>query len=189
MYLNYIIPPQFRVTVKDAVTGSYVAHAKVCLNKPNDIYKVGYTDANGQITFTITPQTTGTIKVTVTRIHDNNTYIQYFPSQTYCQVIIEPGGGQSYDSEGTPITLCISEMPTILKNTNVLIKFSIPNEGDVSLSIYDATGARARIINLPNLTSGHHKTKIEAKDLSNGVYFVVLQQNNLKVSKKFILVR
>jgi hypothetical protein len=89
---------QFTVTVRNNTIQAYCPHiyqiayrpiknAKVCLNKTDDIYEVGFTNKEGRITFTITPQTTGTIKVTVTRLHhlDNN-YTQYIPSQTTCSV-------------------------------------------------------------------------------------------------------
>ena len=71
---------QFLVRVRDATTNNPVQWAKVCLNKPNDIYQAGYTNANGQITFVITPRTEGMIKVTVTRAHNLSTgYVQYLP--------------------------------------------------------------------------------------------------------------
>ncbi len=183
------IPTQLRITVRDAVTGYYVAHAKVCLNKPNDIYQVGYTGANGQITFIITPQTTGIIKVTVTRIHDNNTYIQYFPSQTTCQVLEPPGGGQSSDdSELLPTTLCIIDLNTISTN-NLIINYGLPVYGNVSLILYNETGSMVRKVVQANLQPGFYKISLYTKNLSSGVYFLVLKQINEQVSKKFLLIR
>lgn len=65
-------------------------HAKVCLNKPSDIYEVGSTDANGMVVFTIDPETAGTMKVTVTRAHNiESDYAQYLPSQTECEVVVD----------------------------------------------------------------------------------------------------
>ncbi|MGB9721889.1 MAG: T9SS type A sorting domain-containing protein, partial [bacterium] len=183
------IPIQFRVTVRDALTGTSVAYAKVCLHKPNDIYKMGYSDANGQITFTITPQTTGTIRVTVTRIHDNNTYIQYFPSQTTCMVLEPPGGSQSSDSnEILPTTPCILHLSTIIRSSITII-YGTPEQGALSIDIYDATGSKVKTIMHPDLSPGCHRESVDAKGLASGVYFVVLKQNKGQASKKFLLIR
>ncbi|MGQ9535231.1 MAG: C25 family cysteine peptidase [bacterium] len=180
---------QFRVRVRDATTGSYVAHAKVCLNKPNDIYQIGYTDANGQITFTITPQTTGTIKVTITRIHDNNTYIQYFPSQTICQVLEPASGGQSFGSnELLPATICIIDLTTISR-ANLTINYGIPVQGDIFLKIYDVTGSLVKSTSQANLHPGFYKVIVYTKGLPSGVYFVVLKQNEEQVGKKCMFIR
>ncbi len=67
------VPIQFTVIVRDE-SGSPLRYAKVCLNKTNDIYQIGESNGSGQATFNITPQTTGTMKVTVTRLH--NIYIR-----------------------------------------------------------------------------------------------------------------
>lgn len=180
----------FTVTVKDASTGSPLQYAKVCLNKPQDIYAVGSTDANGQVTFRIAPRTTGILKVTVTRFHNSGSnYAQYRPSQTTCQVLEPPGGGQSSGSnELLPTTLCIIDLTTISRD-NLIINYSIPVYGDAFLYIYDVTGSMVWVISQENLQPGFYKMTVDTKGFSCGVYFVVLKQNNEKVSKKFLLVK
>lgn len=182
---------QFRVTVRDAATYAYVAHAKVCLNKPDDIYEVGYTDEDGRVTFTITAKSAGEIKVTVTRIHDNNTYIQYIPSETYCEVRDVAGGGGLQDA-GTvqilPNKLCITEIATHAKN-NLQVKFGIPEKGDVTISLYDATGARVKNLIKQNLIPGYYQDKVGTKNSPSGIYFIEFKQGNERISKKFILIK
>ena len=182
---------QFTVTVK---TFSFppipLQYAKVCLNKLNDIYEVGYTDANGQVTFIITPQTTGTMKVTVTRLHNaDNDYTQYRPSETYCEVILGSDGGQSSGfAEMLPSRLCITQMPTIF-SSNSVISYGVPHKGNITISCYDATGARVKLIKRENLFPGYYQERIDTEDLSSGIYFIILRQNNDKVTRKFLVVK
>ena len=192
-------PPQISVGIQTQFTvtvGLYtipptpLQYAKVCLNKPNDIYEVGSTNANGQVTFTIKPKTTGTIKVTVTRLHNaDNNYTQYRPSETYCEVILGKGGGQSSGSaEMLPATLCITQMSTFSRN-NPMISFGVPKKGDITISVYDATGARVQLIKQENLLPGYYQEKLDTRNLSSGVYFIVLKQDNEMISKKFLLIK
>ncbi len=180
---------QFRVTVRDAQTGAYVAYAKVCLNKPDDIYEVGHTNENGQVDFFITAQSTGEIKVTVTRVHDNNTYIQYLPSETSCEVRGVAGGPQGSDMEQIlPDKLSITGIPTFAKE-NLLLNFGVSNNDKVTISVYDAAGTKVRSLIKADIVPGYYQEKIDTRDLSSGVYFVVLKQDNRKVSRKFLLIK
>ncbi len=180
---------QFRVTVRDAQTDAYVAHAKVCLNKPDDIYEVGYTNENGQVDFFISAQSTGEIKVTVTRVHDNNTYIQYIPSETYCEVRGVAGGPQGSDMEQIlPDKLSITGIPTFAKD-NLLLNFAVSNNDDVAISIYDAAGTRVKNLIKENLVPGYYQEKLNTRNLSSGVYFIMLKQDNEKVTRKFLVVK
>jgi len=166
-------------------------YAKICLNKPDDIYEVGNTDANGEVTFVIKPKTTGMIKVTATRFHNiENDYDQYRPSQTTCNVLVYPGGGQQASDSGNtvPSTLCFTQTPTIFSN-NTIINYGVPHKGDITLSLYDITGSRMDLIKKRNLLPGYYQERINTKKLTNGIYFIVLKQGDRKVNKKFILVR
>jgi len=181
---------QFTVTVRDASTGGRLQYATVCINKPNDIYQVGSTNANGKVTFTIKPQTPGTMKVTVTRFHNaDNNYTQYRPSQTTCQVGEPEGGGQALSSDDLiPTTLCIDEMATVLKN-NTVLKFGLPKEDNISLVLYDATGSKVKSLLEGKYRAGYHKINLPTEQLPAGIYFVVLRQNNEQVSRKFLLIK
>lgn len=55
----------FPVTVSSS--GSPVSQAYVCLWKESDVYKTGTTNSAGQVTFTLSPTSTGTMYVTVTK--------------------------------------------------------------------------------------------------------------------------
>jgi len=185
------IQTNFTVTVgTGTIPPTPLQYAKVCLNKPNDIYEVGSTNANGQITFRIKPKTTGEMKVTVTRLHNaDNDYTQYRPSETYCEVILGKGGGQSSGSENMlPSRLCITQMPTIF-SSNPVMNYGVAHKGDITISLYDATGARVKNLKKANLVSGYYQEKIDTRNFPSGVYFIVLKQNNDKVTRKFLVVK
>jgi hypothetical protein len=181
---------QFTVTVKTTTfPPTPLQYAKVCLNKPGDVYMVGSTNSSGQVTFTFTPQSTGTLKVTVTRLHSaDNNYNQYRPSQTTCQVVSGGGGQSSGSNDLSPATLCIRNLPAVLHG-NTSIRFEIPEKGELTVSIIDVTGARIQLVMRRHITPGFYQKRVVTDALANGVYFITLELNNKKVSQKFLLVK
>jgi hypothetical protein len=63
----------------ETTSGSNVENAYVCLWKGDEIYERGFTNAGGNVTFTITPETGGSMSVTVTKQNS-------LPSETTAQV-------------------------------------------------------------------------------------------------------
>jgi len=182
----------FTVTVRIyTIPPTPLQYAKVCLNKPDDIYEVGSTDANGQVTFSITPQYGGPMKVTVTRFHNiESNYAQYRPYQDTCEVIPTGGGGGQSAGSNTiaPEHLCITWMPTLVKG-DVSIRYGVPEKNKVDLAVYNILGARVSTLRSEKLISGYYEDMFDARDLASGVYFIVLRQGNEKVSKKFLLIK
>jgi hypothetical protein len=182
----------FTVTVGTyTIPPTPLQYAKVCLNKTDDIYEVGSTDANGQVTFSITPQYGGPMKVTVTRFHNiESNYAQYRPSETFCEVM--PGGGGGGQSAGSniiaPEHLCITWMPTLIKE-GTTIKYGVPEKNKVDLTIYNILGARVSTLRNEKLVPGYYEDMFDARNLASGVYFIVLRQGNEKVSKKFLFIK
>lgn len=181
---------QFVVAVSDAESHTPVPHAKVCLHKPGDIYKIEKTDEGGDATFLITPNTTGTLKVTVTRFHNDESYTQYLPSQTFCEVLEFPGGGsQASGSENImPDHICITRLPTLCRN-NAVLKFGVPKEGVVDMALYDITGARVNIIVSRVMLPGYYELRIDIEDLPGAVYFATLRQGKEMAVRKLIVVK
>ena len=70
-------------TVQVYSGGSPLYDATVCLWKDGDIYEVDKTDATGQVTFTVSPATTGTMYVT-SRLNN------YLPDESSAQVVEAP---------------------------------------------------------------------------------------------------
>ena len=109
--------------------------------------------------------------VSVDEIYGNNIPEEYFLSQ-------------NYPNPFNPITT---------------IEFSIPEEGSVSLVIYDVIGNEVTTLVNENLRAGFYKTEFSAKggsaaggnanSLSSGIYFYTIKTQNYIQTKKMILMK
>lgn len=98
--------------------------------------------------------------------------------------------------------------PTSIKNTNEIvngfelkqnypnpfnpvtnIKFSVPNEGFVSLKVYNITGKEISTLVSDNLKSGVYTVDLNASEWSSGVYIYKLTTNDFTSTKKMTLVK
>ncbi|MFA5751388.1 MAG: T9SS type A sorting domain-containing protein [Candidatus Paceibacterota bacterium] len=74
-------------------------------------------------------------------------------------------------------------------NPSTTIKFSIPEQGMVSLIVYSTLGQEvARLVN-EQLSVGTYEYKFDASDLSSGVYIYSLRAKNFIQTKKMLLVK
>lgn len=74
-------------------------------------------------------------------------------------------------------------------NPTTNINFSIPESGNVKLSVYNAIGQEvALLINGP-VNSGQHEVTFNANSLPSGAYFYKLQSNNSVMVKKMLLLK
>ncbi len=71
----------------------------------------------------------------------------------------------------------------------VNIQYTISVQSDIELTIYDVTGARKKSIQHEAQPSGWYQEKLDIRNFTSGVYFIVLRQGNDKVSKKFLLIK
>jgi hypothetical protein len=69
------------------------------------------------------------------------------------------------------------------------IEFNLKSDGDLTLKIYDLTGALVNIIADGYYKSGVHTVTFRAKDMPSGIYFYRLQQGNNYITKKMILLK
>jgi hypothetical protein len=79
-------------------------------------------------------------------------------------------------------------------NPVTTIEFFVPEEGLVSLVIYDMLGNEVATLVNENLKAGSYKTEFNsysgsARDLSSGVYFYILKTENFIQTKKMILLK
>lgn len=187
--INVSVPTYFTVTVLGGDPPDPIQSAKVCLHKDGDIYKVGNTGANGQVTFAITPSTIGTMKVTVTRSHNMDIgYTQYIPSQTTCRVGYPSGGQSSNEQNMAPSHLCMATMPTFPHN-EFHVTLGVPKHGKIEISVFDIMGAKKYKKTYEGMKPGFHKINIDNRHLPFGVYFVVVKQGVEVVKEKYILIR
>ena len=69
------------------------------------------------------------------------------------------------------------------------IAYTLLEHSEIALSIYDVAGVMVEQIKQGYLGPGYYQEKIDTGNLSSGVYFIVLKQDNKKVSKKFLLIK
>jgi poly(beta-D-mannuronate) lyase len=69
------------------------------------------------------------------------------------------------------------------------IEFNLKSDGDLTLKIYDLTGALVNIIADGYYKSGVHTVTFRAKDMPSSIYFYRLQQGNNYITKKMILLK
>ncbi len=74
-------------------------------------------------------------------------------------------------------------------NTSTTIEYSIADAGFVKLSIYDVSGREVEILVEEVRPAGEYSVNIDAKNLSQGVYFCRLETTGNKIQKKIILLK
>lgn len=74
-------------------------------------------------------------------------------------------------------------------NPSTVINFSVPEQSNVSLTIYNSLGQFVEEIVNENLSAGNYNVQWRAVNLSSGVYYYTLATQNFRESKKMILVK
>ena len=74
-------------------------------------------------------------------------------------------------------------------NPSTLIKYQLPENGFVSLKVYDVLGKEVATIINQQQTAGNYSVNFNAVNLTSGVYFYQLKSGNFVQVKKMILLR
>jgi hypothetical protein len=74
-------------------------------------------------------------------------------------------------------------------NPSTTIKYSIPEDGFVKLSVYNMLGEEVASLVNSNQKAGRYEISFEAKDLSSGAYIYRIETANYTASKKLILMK
>ena len=74
-------------------------------------------------------------------------------------------------------------------NPTTKIKFAIPEEGSVSIKIYNALGNEVKTIVNEQMKSGSYEVTFDASQLPSGIYFYKLQANSFAATKKMVLLK
>lgn len=113
----------------------------------------------------------------------NGSYVQ----QVFKNGVTTPVGVQNEQQVAKEYSLAQNYPNPFNPTTN--IKFSLPKDGNVSLKIYDITGAVVQTYIDGFMHAGTYNAEIEASNLSSGVYFYTLKTNDFQQTKKMILVK
>jgi flagellar hook assembly protein FlgD len=79
-------------------------------------------------------------------------------------------------------------------NPVTTVEFSLPNDDQVNLAIYDLLGKRIRTLIDGKYSAGEHKVVWDATDesgksVSSGTYFYVLTTKNARMTRKMTLLK
>ena len=74
-------------------------------------------------------------------------------------------------------------------NPSTMIKFSVPNDQNVKLNIYNSNGQLVRNLVDGNMKKGFHTVYFNAQDMISGIYFYRLETNGNKLTQKMLLIK
>ncbi|MGE5350860.1 MAG: T9SS type A sorting domain-containing protein [Acidobacteriota bacterium] len=75
-------------------------------------------------------------------------------------------------------------------NPSTSIRFDVPQEGLVTLKVYNIVGqVVATLVNNQSLSAGRHIVSFDASRLSSGVYFYSMEANGMVITKKMMLLK
>ena len=88
-----------------------------------------------------------------------------------------------------PLTYALNQNYPNPFNPITNIQFTIPEQADVKLRIYNILGRQVDVLVNETLTIGHHKILWNPKNLSSGVYFYKLEAGSFIKTRKMILLK
>jgi polygalacturonase len=74
-------------------------------------------------------------------------------------------------------------------NPATTISYSVPKEGNVSLSVYNALGGKVAAIVNEYKPAGSYSVRFNGSNLASGIYLYRLESGDFSASKKFILLK
>jgi hypothetical protein len=95
----------------------------------------------------------------------------------------------NYSSEGIVRDYDLSQNYPNPFNPSTIINYQIPQDGFVTLKIYDILGKEVKTLVNEQKTIGRYEVKFDASDLASGIYIYQLKVNEFVLSKKMLLVK
>ncbi len=74
-------------------------------------------------------------------------------------------------------------------NASTVIKFSIPEASQVEIDVFKLDGSPVAHLLSKKMTAGNHEISWNAASIPSGIYVYTLQANNIKLSRKMILLK
>lgn len=112
---------------------------------------------------------------------DNIANLSAFSSIVSFQVssdMWKPVGGDPGSLAQTPVTFNMDEAYPNPFNPSTLVKYQLPQDGFVTLKVFDVLGREVATLVDEAVAAGYHSTTFDAAQLSSGVYFTRLTVNN-----------
>ncbi len=100
-----------------------------------------------------------------------------------------PTVGIKQESNSIPAQYSLSQNYPNPFNPSTQIKFTLPEAGNVKLTIYDAIGRQVTVLVNDYLTSGTYRYTWNASNLASGIYFYRIEAKNFNMVKKMVLIK
>ena len=97
--------------------------------------------------------------------------------------------GVNNSNETIPVDYSLAQNYPNPFNPTTKINFSIPKSGFVKLTVFDETGREVSQIVNENLAAGNYSYNFNAANLASGIYFYMLNVNDIVQIRKMILVK
>ncbi|MBP3191084.1 CotH kinase family protein [Natronogracilivirga saccharolytica] len=95
----------------------------------------------------------------------------------------------SYDDEQKPGTVRLEQNYPNPFNSTTVIRYHLPESGNVTLDVYDVLGQRVKTLVNEQLAAGSHEVTLDAGRLSSGVYLYRLEAGSGSITKSMLLVK
>ena len=178
-YDSIIHPTPTNITITVTSNGTPIPNALICLMKDTTIYEYGYSDSNGTRVFSISPQDTCSISITVTARNCH-------PFEGIISVLST--GVEEIASHSLAMTLGAKVYPNPVKALSV-IRYMLPTEGKVLLQLYDISGRLVKTLVDENKNPGNYELTLNTKNLSAGVYFLSLETEEKRIIERLIIIK
>ena len=90
---------------------------------------------------------------------------------------------------GVPINFNLSQNYPNPFNPSTKISYALPNDGKISLKIYDMSGKEVMTLVNEVKTAGYYSVSFNANSISSGIYFYTLKADEFTSTKKMVLVK
>ncbi|RQW01228.1 MAG: M28 family peptidase, partial [Calditrichaeota bacterium] len=74
-------------------------------------------------------------------------------------------------------------------NNSTQIEYSVQEPGEINLAIFNSLGEKIMTLKSGYHTTGNYKEVLQTNDFPSGIYYYVLSGNDIKLSRKMILIR
>jgi hypothetical protein len=98
------------------------------------------------------------------------------------------GTGIEENNAGTPRKLTLNVAPNPVKRHTAL-SYALPAAGNVSIRLYSVDGRLVESIYDGRQDAGQYTENVDAGQLANGTYFVVLETANEKITSSLVIIR
>ena len=102
-----------------------------------------------------------------------------------CWVFPAPTGIEEHNAT-VPVTTALNLYPNPAANGSA-VSYTLARSGSVSLNLFDAAGRFISNLDTGNKVAGTYNVDIDARELANGTYFVILDTEVEKVTRSLVI--